>query len=131
MNQPAEAVRKKILVVEDDQAFGTFLLELLQDKGYSPELASDGEFGMDRYMDDRPDLILTDIYMPHREGIGLINQIRSYDRTTPIIAMSGGTPKHGRSYLNVATALGANAALAKPFATDDLLQLIRSLLGEH
>lgn len=131
MTQPQEATHKKILVVEDDAAFGNFLLELLQGKGYSTTLAPDGEIGMDRYQDLHPDLVLTDIYMPHREGIGLINQIRSHDIATPIIVMSGGTPKHGRSYLHAATALGANAALTKPFTSADLLQLIRSLLGER
>lgn len=128
MPHAANAIRKRILIIEDDESLGAFLLELLQDKGYAVELTPDGEIGLDRYTRSRPDLILTDIYMPHREGIGLINQIRSYDRTTPIIAMSGGIPKHGRSYLHVATALGANAALAKPFTTDELLLTIQSLL---
>jgi CheY-like chemotaxis protein len=129
MNATTEHTPAKILVIEDDETFGAFLLDLLQSKGYSTLLAPNGEVGLDRYLQECPDLVLTDIFMPYREGIGVITQIRTRDRTTPIIAMSGGVSTQGHSYLRAASALGANATLAKPFAVDTLLQSIQSLLG--
>jgi len=131
MTTPTTAAQKTILVIEDDGALAGYLLELLSGAGYAVELAPDGEVGMEKYLRRRPDLILTDIYMPHREGIGLINLVRASDRRTPIIAMSGGDPQHGRSYLNIAKTLGANASLSKPFTGTELLQLIQNLFNEH
>jgi len=131
MTQVAKMSPKKILVVEDNETLGRFLLHLLQLKGYAAELAPDGEVGMERYLHNRPDLVLTDVYMPNSEGIGLITQIRACDQTTPIIVMSGGDPKQDHRYLHAATALGANASLNKPFTADDLLNIIRHLLGEQ
>lgn len=130
MTETVQRTRKNILVVEDDETLGRFLLHLLQLKGYAADLAPDGEVGMKHYLRDRPDLVLTDIYMPNREGIGLITQIRACDQTTPIIAMSGGDPNRDHQYLQAATALGANASLKKPFTTHDLLPLIERLLGD-
>ncbi len=129
MNASPQSSNRNILVVEDDETLGRFLQELLQENGYSVRLAKDGEAGLKAYADARPDLVLTDIYMPYVEGIGLINQIRANDQTLPIIAMSGGHPKQGLTYLNVATCLGANASLAKPFSSQMLLNLLDGLLN--
>lgn len=119
----------EVLVVDDDEALRHYLRELLQSENYAVRLAPDGEVGMHAYLEARPDLVLTDIYMPYCEGIDLINKIRAVDSTLPIIAMSGGGANSRRTYLNAATCLGANAALPKPFTAQQLLAMIESLLN--
>lgn len=127
MSEPANK-KPEVLVIDDDEALRHYLSELLQGEGYAVRLAPDGEVGMQAYYEARPDLVLTDIYMPYCEGIDLINKIRAHDAKLPIIAMSGGGINYRKTYLNAATCLGANAALPKPFTAQELLALITSLL---
>ena len=64
--------------------------------------------------------------MPEIEGIELIRELRAEAPSVPILAVSGTGPG---CYLRAASALGATAALAKPFRNDALLSLVDGLLG--
>ena len=95
-------------------------LELLQGE------PAGGEAGLGLFHQVHPALVITDIVMPDMEGIELIRKLREDAPTIPILAISGGDHP---LYLPAATGLGATAALAKPFAGDELLSLVRRLLG--
>ena len=118
----------KIVVIEDDEQFRLFLTELLQNLGYEVVSAANGMIGLEAINKEAPDLVITDIIMPETEGVEVIVNMRSNNIKTPIIAISGGSLGKPETYLNMATKLGANAILMKPFDADDLVFKVESLL---
>jgi DNA-binding NtrC family response regulator len=116
----------RILLVDDDAGVRATLRTLLQRSGYETLEASDGREGS--RMLDGVDLVITDLLMPEVDGVDLIGLIRKEGRTVPVIAMSGGGRVDPRSYLEVARALGAFAALSKPFDLDEMLATVHRAL---
>jgi CheY-like chemotaxis protein len=76
--------------------------------------------------------VVTDIVMPEQEGMATIGAIRRAHPKVPILAMSGSNTmgRYG-SYLDAATLLGANAAIAKPFTPDSFMEAVDRLLVPH
>ena len=122
--------KKTILLVDDDKQFRSFMTEMLADKNYHVVESENGEVGLEKYFLEKPDLIITDIVMPEKEGIELILTVRNDNATIPIIAVSGGNLGNANSYLNMAEKLGVNATLAKPFGMDDINRVLNNLLPE-
>jgi len=100
----------------------------LSEKEYEVVCAADGEEGFRIFERASPQLIITDLIMPNKEGIETIVEIRSRDPTIPIIAISGGARNDNIHFLQMARKLGANESLAKPFAWDQLIAAVRRLL---
>ena len=117
-----------VLVIDDDVQLRGFLREVLDQAGYRVFEAGNGNEGCALYARHHPDLVLTDIVMPEKEGMELIMELRREQPALPIIAMSGGNAGFSGSYLTVASKLGANASLAKPFTASHLLAAIEQLL---
>jgi DNA-binding response OmpR family regulator len=118
----------KILVIDDDHAVRLTIQIFLERAGHEVICASDGEQGLRAFASDSPQLIITDIIMPNKEGIETIMLIRERDTTIPIIAMSGGGRVGNADFLKIASRLGANEVLAKPFERQDLIAAVRRLL---
>jgi len=120
---------KTILYVEDNAVNRRLVRDLLQRTAYTLVEAVDGEAGVAKAVEIRPDLILMDIQLPKISGLEAMRRIRADAPTanTPIIAitsfaLSGDDHK--------AKEAGATAYLAKPYSPRDLLALIRKLLPE-
>lgn len=120
---------KTILYVEDNAVNRRLVRDLLQRTAYTLVEATDGEAGVAKAVEIRPDLILMDIQLPKISGLEAMRRIRAEAGTvnTPIIAitsfaLSGDDQK--------AKEAGATAYLAKPYSPRDLLALIRKLLPE-
>jgi DNA-binding NtrC family response regulator len=75
--------------------------------------------------------VITDLLMPEVDGVDLIGMMRKEGRTLPVIAMSGGGRVDPRSYLEVAKALGAFAALSKPFDLEEMLETVRRAVASR
>ena len=118
----------QVLVIDDDEAVRQTIALLLEDVGIEVVQAADGKEGLRAFQRARPDLIVTDIIMPEKEGIQTIAEIRASGSKTGIIAISGGGAGSADLYLNMAEELGADATLAKPFRPSDLLSLVLRLL---
>ena len=121
-------VEKKVLVIDDDQQFRNYMVELLTEHGYKVCTAENGVAGLEQFSNCQPDIIITDIVMPEKEGVEVILTIRAENPEIPLIAVSGGNLGNAESYLNMARKLGANATLAKPFSLSNLLETVDRLL---
>src|SRR5260370_41987018 len=122
------SARHTVLVVEDDIVVRQTCTMLLEDEGFDVVTAIDGIDGLRKFHKLTPDVVLTDIIMPEKEGISLITDLRRGSKDVKIIAMSGGGRVGNMDFVTLATALGANAGLHKPFDDLELIETIRALL---
>lgn len=117
--------KPKILVIEDEVHVREALEQVLAAHGYEVTTSVNVEDGWRDLARVVPDLVLTDIFMPERDGIGVIWELRRTYPKSPIVAMSGGGPDGGEQYLRIARSLGACATLQKPFTVHDVLEVVR------
>jgi YesN/AraC family two-component response regulator len=121
----------KILIIDDDNLFRGMLVDLLAHKGHEILEASDGQTGFDLFLKTKPNLVITDILMPEKEGMQTIREIRKESPDTKIIALSGGgTHPDGLGYLQMALELGADHSFPKPFKTKEFLQTVDDLMAQ-
>jgi two-component system, chemotaxis family, chemotaxis protein CheY len=120
--------RARILVVDDDPSICGMLQAGLGKAGYELLIARDGEEASRLWRETGADLVIADIYMPHRSGLQLIMEVKDQSPTTPIIAISDGGRTENLNPLRYAEVLGRVRTLAKPFALDALLALVRQEL---
>jgi CheY-like chemotaxis protein len=116
-----------ILLVDDDEQFRSMLSESLRLAGYEVTEARDGREGIE-LCDHVSDLIITDLIMPEKEGLETIQEYRRKDPEVKIIAISGGSRHGSIDYLKMAKAFGARQVLAKPFARQEILEVITQVL---
>lgn len=122
---------KKILVIDDDIQLNGMICEILNSAGYEVRSANNGVEGLQQFMKERPDLVITDIYMPEKEGLETIRELRQVDRAIRILVVSGGCPRVNLPEMfAMAEMFGADAVLPKPFAVGTFLQKVKELLGE-
>jgi CheY-like chemotaxis protein len=118
---------KRILLVDDDSAVRDSIAMVLEGADFLVDQAEQGTTGMQLLRAHEPDLVITDILMPQKEGIETIREIRSLLPHVPIIAISGSAEPLA-DYLKMAQTFGASAILAKPFDPTALLDLVNRLL---
>ena len=116
-----------ILVLDDDDLIRQTVRTILEADGYMVIEASSGARVQQMLKDNRVDLLLTDILMPGSDGVETIRGIRQHDRELKIIAMSGSGAN--ALYFKVATELGADAVLAKPFQPKHLRALVAGVIA--
>ena len=119
---------KRVLVVDDDPEMREAMARILGAAGYAVELAADGDQAIELQRARPAEVLITDVFMPSRDGLETIQYFRMEYPDVGIIAMTGGSPT-GRvdEYLKVAKVAGANATLRKPFAAQALLESVSSL----
>ncbi len=124
--------RRLVLVVDDDAGLRDSIRALLESMGFLVSTAANAREAVMELGAQRPDVILTDIYMPGGDGYELISAIRSFGENIPIIAMSGGAFQFGiKDHLGMAKRLGAEATLAKPFQAAALIETIDRAIGQR
>ena len=120
----------QILVIEDDRAVRELMLHTLSRAGYRVLSAEDGNEGMNLFRSEHPDLVITDIVMPQKEGFETILALRKECPEVKVIAMSGGGRHGTEDYLSVARKLGACRTVSKPFLRDEMLKVVREALED-
>ncbi len=118
-----------ILVIDDDRDLCLMMEEVLRAAGYKVWVAADGVQGIKLQRKQPASLLITDIYMPNKEGIETIRDFREEFPDVPIIAMSGGGRLNTQGGLLTAKELGAAVILRKPFEISDLLRSVAATLN--
>ena len=119
------SVSIKILVIDDDPIVRHTIQAILEEAGHSVTCAEDGRRGLAAFRRNRPDVVVTDIIMPEKEGIETILELRRIWPEGRIIAISGGGRTEQKDgFLRVAIGCGADAVLAKPFEPEELVALV-------
>lgn len=115
----------RLLIIEDEYAMRTALAGCLEAADYRVITADDGEQGLQKAVDEKPDLILLDIMMPKLDGYALCAELRRLGLATPVLMLTAKGQVEDR-----VTGLdaGADDYLVKPFSTDELLARVRALL---
>lgn len=119
----------KVLIVEDNKAVREATRLVLEGAGHQVLEAVSGLRIEETIDTQKPDLVLTDMLMPDRDGVETVLALRRRYPALLIIAMSGGGPR-GDLDLGVARKLGVSATLAKPYEPEALVALIANVLAE-
>jgi UDP-3-O-acyl N-acetylglucosamine deacetylase len=116
-----------ILIVDDEERVRESVREVLSDEGYRVVDTADVTRVLDIIDEEKPGLILLDIWMPHADGIGLLKDIKTKEPELNVVMISG----HGNIHTAVtATKFGAFDFLEKPLSLEGLLLTVRRALGE-
>ncbi len=115
----------RILVVEDDRKVASFLKQALREEGYSVDVASDGTEGALNALVHDYDLLLIDVMLPGKSGLEIVRELRSKEKTVPILLL---TARDSRDDIVAGLDAGADDYLTKPFSLDEVLARIRALL---
>jgi YesN/AraC family two-component response regulator len=119
----------KILIIDDDPSILTMLTRMLEKTGYEVDIASNGKEGLEKIERCPPDLLVTDIVMPEKEGLELICHLRTKNPGLKIVAISGGGRFNYEGYLTSAKLLGADLIFQKPLVHKDFIQAISDLIN--
>ena len=119
----------KILVVDDEPDICSLLQDILEDEGYSVDLANNASQANERKATFNPDLVLLDIWMPETDGVTLLKQWNDQNKLScPVVMMSG----HGTVETAVeATRYGAFDFIEKPLSMAKLLRTVKSALASN
>jgi len=120
----------RILIIDDDDQVRTVLRRTLEAAGHEVDEAGNGVEGISKYERNPADLIITDIYMPEKEGLETIIELKRDHPDVRIIAISGGSRDMDLDFLPVAEKLGAEKTLSKPIDRTTLLSVVKELVGE-
>ena len=118
--------KKKILIVEDDLDI-RIMMEYILREDYDLVLCEDGRSGIDKAVEERPDLILLDIYMPGISGLEVCKAVRDNSEisSTPVIFLTAVALKEE---VSEGYAIGADDYIFKPFEPEELIERIEKLL---
>lgn len=116
----------RILVADDDADTRELLRVILSRAGHEVLLAADGDEGLRLVRAHRPALVILDIFMPVKDGIEVIRELRSEDAEVKILAISAGWGQ--LDILREAQLLGADLTMRKPLEPDRLVKVVEALL---
>jgi len=117
--------KPRILIIEDEAAIRSGLMDVFVYHGYDVEAAENGPTGLDMSLGGCFDLILLDIMLPGMDGFEICNRIRAQDRDQPIIML---TAKTGDEDIIQGLSLGADDYVAKPFSVTELVLRVQAVL---
>ena len=120
----AGAVAHRILFVEDDEDTATFVKELLERHGYQVAIAKDGGQAQTTFMMRKPDFVILDLILPGESGFEICERLKQIDEHTPVLVLSAIDLQDAR---DLATRMGADGYLTKPFDPDELVENIETI----
>jgi two-component system, chemotaxis family, chemotaxis protein CheY len=121
---------KRILVVDDSQSMRQVQKLVLAGAGYEVLEACDGRDALAKLGSNAVNMILTDLNMPNLDGMGLIRGVRGHPvhRMTPIVMV---TTESAENRMKEGKAAGATGWMVKPFTPEQLLAVVKRVLGKE
>ena len=119
---------KTALICDDDAALGALLKHVLSKHGFEVRTASDGQEGLELLAEARPDLLLLDLAMPHRDGLAVLEALKTFEGKRPytvVVSSHEAGPK-----LEKASELGAQEVWKKPFNAAELIKRVEKLMED-
>lgn len=123
-----DALKKHILIVDDEPEIGNAMQYMLNTE-FEVHTANSSEQALKLMGRTDVDILITDIFMPDKDGLELIRTVSKKYPSIKIIAMSGLVKQMGRYTLHAAEAFGASICLSKPFSKDELMFSIYSVFS--
>ena len=128
LNPPKILAGRIVLIIEDDPIMLRNLAQWFEQAGCRVMVAHDGDEGLAQFNTLRPNAVVTDIIMPNREGVETLMSIKAVDPDVKVLASSGGGRLGSTDLLSMAQGLGADAVMAKPFRSTDVVSAVARLL---
>jgi DNA-binding NtrC family response regulator len=118
----------RILIIDDDESLRKVIGYMLEEAGYDVVRAASADEGLSAIAERRPDLVLSDIKMPKKDGIELLAEVKRLDASIPVVILT--------AFASVETAVeamkrGASDYLTKPISRDDLTMTVAKTLKLH
>ena len=120
----------RILVIDDDELMREMVRDMLKRAGYEVLEAKDGKEGIELFRENRVDLVITDLFMPEKDGVEVILALQREFPGTKIIVISGGSVRGRTNLLSVVQDFGVQYAFVKPFPPQELLDAVEEVLNE-
>ncbi|NIP60338.1 MAG: response regulator [Gemmatimonadetes bacterium] len=119
-----------IIIIDDEDVLRLTMRKILERVGHQVRDAGNGDEGIRLHRESPAELVITDLYMPGKEGIETIQELKDAEPDLPILAVSGGSAvMNAENTLADAELLGADAILPKPFSVDQLRDAVTELVG--
>lgn len=115
----------RVLLIEDEKKTAAFLRKGLSEHGFSADIASEGEQGLQLALSGAYDFIILDVMLPGRDGWSILGALRQAGRQTPVLFL---TARDAVRHRIKGLKLGADDYLVKPFAFAELLERMRAIL---
>jgi DNA-binding response OmpR family regulator len=119
----------RFLILDDDEDIGSVVQMILQLEGHEAAVVTTADEAVAMQRSQPADVLITDIFMPEKDGLETIQQFRRDFPKARIIAMSGGGDTLRNTYLFSAREMGAAQVIRKPFEKDALLAAVRQVLA--
>ena len=118
----------RVLAIDDSRTIRTMVQKVMEDAGFECALADDGVQGVARFQENPPDVVITDINMPHLDGYGVISAIRGGEvhRNVPILVLTTESAPHLKAKAREA---GATGWIVKPFDDAAIVSVVRRVTG--
>ena len=115
----------KILLIEDDKTIASFIKKGLQEAGFSVDVCFDGQQGLDYGLSGDYDAAVVDIMLPGRDGLSVIEELRTHDIQTPVLILSAKQSVDDRIQ---GLQRGGDDYMIKPFSFSELLVRVQALI---
>jgi CheY-like chemotaxis protein len=111
----------KVLIVDDSMFTRNRIIKMVEEMGHETIEAPDGQEGLDKILNEKPDIVITDLLMPKMEGTELLSAVKERKLNVPVIVVSSNIQDTVRQEC---LELGASGFLSKPPNTEELQKLI-------
>ena len=123
-------LKNYILLIDDDDLCREAIQMMLEAIGFDVLTASDGKEGLEIFHNNDVKMVITDIIMPEKDGLEVLQELRLKNINLPVLAISGGSLNLTSDFNNnLAKMFGATATLKKPFLKKDLYQIVQPIMN--
>lgn len=123
--------RQRILIIDDEALVRDTIADILTDAGYQAVIAASWDMGETGFTGIGYSLVITDVFMPGRNGLEVIRDVREKWPGVKVLAISGGwAGTSADEAMATATLTGADRTLSKPFGPKELIAMVSEMIGE-